>query len=66
MTHLSDTNKNKRLVCSFLFDYPAQCNKNISAEINRLKFYFFNFIFDFINHCMYKKVTNDEDSRLTK
>jgi DNA-binding NarL/FixJ family response regulator len=31
MTHLSDTNKNKRLVCSYLFDYPAQCNKNISV-----------------------------------
>jgi len=33
MTHLSDTNKNKRLVCSCLFDYPAQCNKNISVTI---------------------------------
>jgi len=33
MTHLSDTNKNKRLVYSCLFDYPAQCNINISVTI---------------------------------
>jgi len=66
MTHLPDTNKNKRLVCRCLFDYLAQCNKNISAEILRLKFDFYKFIFDFINHYLYKTETDNEDSRLTK